>query len=198
VELLVAIVILGILSALVTPVVQRVKRNGASIKCMSNMLQVTRLILLYAAENNNDLLPSLAYYSPTQGSAYNNWLDKCGYLPVKTYDGLWNGVMTCPSRKTPAGAAFNALHYGMNYAMGPSFANATQMGAPFHKIFEVERPSQTMLLAELNNWYRAVPGEDKIVFPHDGRNNVTFLDGHGESTTGPWKPPKPGNSYPWY
>jgi type II secretory pathway pseudopilin PulG len=57
IELLVVIAIIGILGALLLPVLSRAKERAKRIQCMSNLKQVSMLVTLYAEANNQNLPP---------------------------------------------------------------------------------------------------------------------------------------------
>jgi len=58
IELLVVIAIIGILAALLLPVLSRAKVKAIRVKCMSNIKQIEVAEYIYA-EDNNDKLPDL-------------------------------------------------------------------------------------------------------------------------------------------
>lgn len=196
-ELLIVISIIAILAIIAITSFKKTRESAATVKCMSNMRQVAGLIRNFAADNNNDLIPYLTYAPPNLGSTWLYWLWATEYLPRESYDGLWNGIMTCPARKEPGVYTSEKMQFGMNSY--PGFDNKILIGGAFFKMSKVERPSQTALLADSNNWYSLLPENlNTVAFPHNGYNNVIFFDGHGEMTKGPWKAPTPGASYPFY
>jgi prepilin-type N-terminal cleavage/methylation domain-containing protein/prepilin-type processing-associated H-X9-DG protein len=62
IELLVVIAIIGILAALLLPVLSRAKVRAIRVKCMSNIKQIEVSEYIYA-EDNNDKLPDMAVQS---------------------------------------------------------------------------------------------------------------------------------------
>src|SRR5258706_15793567 len=62
IELLVVIAILGILAALVVPVLNRGKESARSARCLSNLHQIGIGLQLYVADNGNRL-PTLVDWS---------------------------------------------------------------------------------------------------------------------------------------
>ena len=61
IELLVVIAIIGILAALLLPVLSKAKRSARSIQCVSNLKQVGVAIVAYTGDNS-DLLPGPCLY----------------------------------------------------------------------------------------------------------------------------------------
>jgi len=58
IELLVVIAIITILAALLLPVLSRAKEKGRQASCLNNVRQQTMAVLMYAAENNDNLPPT--------------------------------------------------------------------------------------------------------------------------------------------
>jgi prepilin-type N-terminal cleavage/methylation domain-containing protein/prepilin-type processing-associated H-X9-DG protein len=57
IELLVVIAVIGILAALLLPVLSKAKEKGRSIACLSNIRQLNLAALMYAGENQDQLPP---------------------------------------------------------------------------------------------------------------------------------------------
>lgn len=202
-----SIAIIIVMASLSMAVFQAMKAHSDSAKCMANMRQLAFIILQYSAENNGELLPARVWNGerpapgvpgPPSAKPWNAILNEKGYLPYSTYDNIPKSVMCCPARETIAGAAYNKMHYGMNWF--PGFANECYQGEPFFKMLKVKSPSQTMLLGETKNFYMISYNQiDNFVdFPHRNKNNVIFMDGHAETSSPSWKMPKEGDSYPFY
>lgn len=197
-ELIITIAVAGVLALISFMAVKRVSEGAASTKCMTNMRAVSQLIFQYAHDHNNDLLPHLTLgHQPNTGSHWLYWLWAERYLVKEAYVGLKHGVMTCPSRDEPAGYEPPTFHFGMNSY--PGWDNMIVLGEPFYKLLKVERPSQTVLLADSNADYALIPERlETLAYPHNGFGNSIFMDGHAERLAGPWKAPTAGDSYPWY
>jgi len=80
IELLVVIAILGILAALLLPVLASAKRRGQQVQCLSNVKQMTLVGMMYAGDSG-----SLAAYGK-----YTLFYEK------------QKGVLLCPSTQAPA------------------------------------------------------------------------------------------------
>lgn len=202
-----SVVIIVVVIGIAMAALQKVRASSGSARCLTNMRQLALLIQQYAADNDGDLLPARVWNGerPEPGTAgpatampWNAILHEKGYLLYSSYDGISDSVMDCPAREIVAGSAYNSLHYGMNWF--PSFANEGYRGEAYRKMYEIVNPSKTMLLGEVNRFYMISYNQlDRYVaFPHEGRNNVIFMDGHAEMTAVPWTMPRAGDSYPFY
>ncbi len=105
IELLVVIAIIAILAALLLPALSRAKEQGRRAKCMSNMRQIALGIVLYAGDNNDNLVPS--WWS----KGHDIWavnqvvllglLLKNNYLPLPGANN--QNVLYCPSMEASGG-----------------------------------------------------------------------------------------------
>lgn len=106
VELLVVIGIIAILVSLLLPALNKAREQANSIKCMSNLRQISLALVAYTAENKGWIVPS--YNLPPQGSPTNyvagpgtimdGWpaiLDRDGFLRSPAQD--QNTAFYCPS-----------------------------------------------------------------------------------------------------
>jgi len=201
IEMLVVIAIVAALAAICLPVFGQLRESSRSAKCMQNMRNVAGVLLSYSAENNNILPPAVILTGPGVGDSWVVYLHNAGVFRKESYDKLESGVMTCPSRGEVAGGkagGWSNMQYGLNQY--PGFSNILAIGqAPF-RMASVSKPGVTMLLGEVNNRYAIFANDvtKDAAFPHQGRNNIIFLDGHGETSKGPWQKPNATDSYPFY
>ena len=72
VELLVVIAIIAILAALLFPAIKNGIERARTVQCLSNVQQLTKGILSYAADNGGRLPPM--YGTPYPGSPYRKWM----------------------------------------------------------------------------------------------------------------------------
>lgn len=106
VELLVVVGIIAILIGLLLPALNKARAQANSIKCMSNLRQISEALFAYSAENSGWVIPS--FNLPQQAGVATNWvsgpgvimdgwppiLDRDGY--VKSTSQNTNTVFYCP------------------------------------------------------------------------------------------------------
>lgn len=200
-EIIVVVSIIALLVALLFPLYQKVRESSEATRCMRNIREVAQVILLYSAENNGELLNPIVYDDGkgATGKPWSYFLNEKGYLPAENYNDDWNGIMTCPSREQPAHVTYNRNHYGMSQY--PGFTNTRTKDQSPHRLARIVRPETTMVLTETRNWYM-VYTQDKFnfaLFPHAGKSNVAFFDGHVEAVEGPYTHIPSGNqTFPFY
>jgi prepilin-type N-terminal cleavage/methylation domain-containing protein/prepilin-type processing-associated H-X9-DG protein len=101
IELLTVIAIIGILAAILIPVVGSVRESARSAQCISNMRQIGLAVHLYVTDNNG-FLPMV---NPDPSRNDDGWMDALGpYIPGKRTDlqaggntGQGGGVFVCPA-----------------------------------------------------------------------------------------------------
>lgn len=196
IELLTVIAIIGILAAILIPVVGRVRESANQAKCASNVRQLVQACHIYAEEHG--VFPAIEanYESPLPPQM--NWimlLENLGYTDKlasihTNIDTLW----ICPSAaKARTPKAGNANTYGRNDQTGRWFTQRRPADSPDR----APAPTRTAMIMD-GNW---VPGAEVYrtwVSPNDfpdfvhppsavgstdasARINVAFVDGHVES-----------------
>jgi prepilin-type N-terminal cleavage/methylation domain-containing protein/prepilin-type processing-associated H-X9-DG protein len=206
IELLTVIAIIGILAAILIPVVGAVRENARAAACVSNMRQIGTGILLYAEDHQG-------YAPPAQkppGTAFDTW--HAYIAPYVGFEGNpsqgihWRAasqevtIFHCPSSyREPMGyrgvladrITTGALwwSYGLNtqvtvVQMGVSYTQAErgdpQMGAGFGlNMALLQTPSQTAAVVETTD-YRARHNRTVTgnfgLAPHGGATNILFFD----------------------
>ena len=177
VELLVVIAIIGLLMAVLVPVLQRAKRQTRAILCGSNIKQL--LVGLFAYESENDSLPP-AFDDSTMSPPPGGWpgflnYDFMGwwwfnYISISgdsKKDKTRQRVVWCPSRrlKDPM-FKDNVLcgNYGINRSVckNPSdFQSYRQefVGTPLRCTIDIPHPSRTLLIVDCGysmiTWWHA-------------------------------------------
>lgn len=222
IELLTVIAIIGILAAILIPVVGSVRESARSAQCISNLRQIHMGFMLYA-DANGELLPLNSNTNQSQyldGVVRTRW--KGAILPymeepmtreassifLYKFDPDVATVFTCPSRSEDH--VFGPNHYGANVRVVAE--NEQQRLGHFE--------SSVVLAADVYDW-RLDPTNDGTLYPegadgpglqgrHKGADNVVFLDGsvrtirRGElpsATSDPerelslWGPRRAGNPY---
>jgi len=198
-ELLAVIAVIALLAALGYPALQRSLEAGKSAKCVSNLRTIGAAAQRFASDNNGRILtwgdntfnPSPRWpqgLAPTLGDTGL----EAEYTPSllkKIYEPL-----ACPC--IPAAYRFG-VGYTVTYAAN-TFANPNWWPLPIVRMQNVARPSSTIYLVDGWATFAAPPGQDvvdrgwppppgwnssanAVFFPHGGRCNALFLDGHVES-----------------
>lgn len=81
IELLVVIAIIGVLAALLLPVLSRAKEKGRAIACLNNLRQLQAAWILYT-DNNDDRIPLNQEANSTYGQ---NWTNPSWTAGVMSY-----------------------------------------------------------------------------------------------------------------
>lgn len=199
IELLTVIAIIGILAAILIPVVGRVRESGRAAVCASNLRQIGNAAHLWGNENGDRLVPVRMPAGRTSGltTSYFFWQDFVPFamdLPATPTAAYTFGVVrnesifVCPTAYNdnvgsiaPSRAAFT---YSMN---GHTNGGSDAMGQEaFNNALwtNVQTPSQTAIFfdgrkAGGSNWWlnQLTPG-NFTDFVHAGSANVLFVDGH--------------------
>jgi prepilin-type N-terminal cleavage/methylation domain-containing protein/prepilin-type processing-associated H-X9-DG protein len=172
IELLVVIAIIGILAALLLPVLSRAREQGRCTQCQSNLHQIGVAFEVYLQDHDNTLMQR-RYQDPVN-YGYDEIL-----FPLVANNPL---LFICPDQRTTDITDLSAQHYGEpGYGMNWYYDNVN--------VQVVTAPSQTILATETigpqnNGSHRADrdsenPGQlaDER---HSGRANYLFFDYHVE------------------
>jgi prepilin-type N-terminal cleavage/methylation domain-containing protein/prepilin-type processing-associated H-X9-DG protein len=174
IELLVVIAIIGVLSAMLLPVLARAKQKAKATQCLSNLKQIGVGCALYELDNR-DSLPETSHQTAS-------WIGKLALY------GLTN-VYICPLDTNHMRNASYAIN---------DFVTPNPFGAPlldFSKLTRIPAPSETMHLTE--SWGNYI-GSDHFHFAdtqsggftprsfasqvavsvHMGSANYLFADSH--------------------
>lgn len=185
-ELLVCIAIIGVLAALLVPVIGMVKGKAMTAQCSSNLRQCAMGISLYAAEHRG-MAPAVTWTLEIQpyisGFAVKNNSSVDAPFPV-----------SCPSLPYD-NSAYGRSTYSMNSWLDTDHSNQNtdtngkvsySWSMPLRN---VEAPARKIMLfdgklastsPDGSQWaYNAVKGVQYIDFRHQGDvANVLFVDGH--------------------
>lgn len=201
VELLTVIAIIGVLAGILIPVVRHAREQSRQAACTANIRQYGVAASLYAQEHKGRL-PYPLNNTIAGSSPINNW---AGLLyPYVTGAGeatSWNHIrqmlapdsVGCPSNDpTESGPSQPWFSYKMNYYLGENLGGTTGvLGRPVQTI---NNPAKVVFLADgrvpgqganPEFWYATVAsatsgtnGSRALGYPHQGRANLFFVDGH--------------------
>ncbi|MDD7983575.1 type II secretion system protein [Lentisphaera marina] len=183
IELLVVIAIIGILASIILPVLGNARESAVRTSCKNKLKQATFANIMYADDNNQYIFPS------TNGTIkWNKQLFESGYLSksgLKTD----NHPFHCPS-----GVTFQ-WNYETNYSMNKNLTLATGSNKP--KSLASTHSSKTLFMIDGYNksniiWPAHLKDVNKVLKDtatkrmarHDGKLNITYIDGHLESLDG--------------
>jgi prepilin-type N-terminal cleavage/methylation domain-containing protein len=128
IELLVVIAIIGILAALLLPVLARAKEKAKRVKCASNLHEYGVACLIYANDNNDKL--------PRMVNGYWPWDVSVETADLLTQSGVQRGILYCPSfsaQDTDALWGGTNGYLGLGYR-GTGYANTFPGGAQNHGV----------------------------------------------------------------
>ena len=122
IELLIVIAVIGVLAAIVLPVVGRMRESADQAKCVSNLRTLSAALLLAAGENNGILPMALDQSQPMD---QRNWMNKVSatvgpWSPSTLGNGVPNSsVFNCPATKRKGVGTWPATNpcYGVNQAI---------------------------------------------------------------------------------
>lgn len=183
IDLLVAMAVLALLAAVISPLAARARAKTRQAACEANLGQVSRAILLYADEHQKTL-PILPASSQKAGW----WWYK---EQVKSYAGLKgkssadDKVFACPSdRGYDEGAPFcrsAKFDYGSYCFNGVNLAGIPNIAG--RRLESIRDPRLTLLVMEWAahaplSWHKSKTGSANAPFYNDAQSLTAFVDGH--------------------
>lgn len=187
VELLAVLTALGMLGSLAWPALRAGQSEAGKMKCASNLAQLGKGMLLFAADNQMTL-PQTMHESDSWTNSLQPYIGK-------------NLILTCPCDEVRG----RTRSYAMNDYLSSAPCGAEYLSAlRLTRLLNVERSSQTVFFAELSRTYGTGSVPDHLhlaefdggdippavfqsyvgVERHGGKANYLFLDGHVEAL--PW------------
>lgn len=151
IELLTVIAIIGILAAILIPVVGRVRESARAAQCSSNIRQLATATLLFAGDNRNTLPPPQPQKAdwpdvPSANTDYPRWLDLVTPYLERYRESQGSNdrkVFKCPTDLDRRNAFTS---YGMN--LWVSRGKNPRYGMTLNR---VKNPSRTYMIGETGN-----------------------------------------------
>jgi prepilin-type processing-associated H-X9-DG protein/prepilin-type N-terminal cleavage/methylation domain-containing protein len=185
-ELLVVISTVAILSAILFPVLAKVREDDKQTRCLNNLKQISTAVSMYAQDNGGWVT---ADNIPAKGASV-KWSDalyKGGYL--KSMD-----VTVCPSYP-PYNWKSGNLTYGWrkeDKSLYPTYISQTDTNSSFLNLNKIAKPAQFIIIADsvgiVPGWITyhnqaylfSLSGSTGSVIHlrHNGLANTVFADGH--------------------
>lgn len=204
IELLTVIAIIGILAAILIPVVGRVRESARSAGCRSNLRQLHLAARLYL-EDNAQRFPHFNQWYQATGNVLNN--EPAGGFREYIVEGLRNPlpgddndtIATCPTLRrdgfvwsginhTYAMSGYASTGYGaLSLNTSATIVETTQMAHFMDARQQAEPPSRTpgrdFFYTPFVHGSGGVGNLMNTSFPHNDTNNVVFFDGHVDILT---------------
>jgi prepilin-type N-terminal cleavage/methylation domain-containing protein/prepilin-type processing-associated H-X9-DG protein len=209
IELLVVIAIIAILASMLLPVLSRSKSKAQTVKCIGNVKQLTLCWLLYAADNNDRLVPNIQMSTQSWVAGYVRQMpDATNEMDIRAARLFpYNqsvAIYRCPAAglAVPAVLAGNATvratglvrHFSISGRMGGQDSLAWILGdqfPPHKRISDIRRPTPTQALVfvdesihSVDDGYFATQLEttwmNSPTVRHSRGSIFSFADGHVE------------------
>jgi prepilin-type N-terminal cleavage/methylation domain-containing protein/prepilin-type processing-associated H-X9-DG protein len=169
VELLVATAVIGVMTSLMVPTVQRATQSGKTAKCISNMRQIGFAVQQYIADPSN-----AQQFPPINSASVNTNCMAPGATPSSPQNplsclrpyGVTMGLLSCPSDPAPTDG------YG-SYIWTPTMNGEQAQSAAIFNPGGANNVTQLATMAVCT---------DKGT-PHMGKLNILRADGHVETQT---------------
>lgn len=193
-ELLFAVMIIGVLAALMLPVIGMIRNSAATTQCVSMQRQFAAAAFAFANDHRG-ALPD--HYSKDAGGIQQTyWFGNVAYAQFLDDDKAQIDANKWPKRlRCPASQMTTWFPMGMN-GSGIDF-NRTNV-VWFRTTRSIPTPAETMLIGDANDWNvvpnatlksgepaNAAPGslgyQSMMSARHRGRVSAAFYDGHAES-----------------
>jgi prepilin-type N-terminal cleavage/methylation domain-containing protein len=194
VELLVVMAVIGVLTALLFPVVGAVKAKARRATCLSNLRQINLGIRIYC-DDSNDTSPGGRF--PAAG--YKELMKTC--VGLNRHSSSQDRLFACPADRFHW---YELPHQGLSFTNAPqheqpywdyssywfnglnaSHSFVPHLGVGNLKISSISEPAKTVLVAETPaylpySWHQPRAGEGPTLAPmfNEAKNMISFVDGH--------------------
>jgi prepilin-type N-terminal cleavage/methylation domain-containing protein/prepilin-type processing-associated H-X9-DG protein len=192
IELLTVIAIIGILAAILIPVVGKVRESARAAVCVSNIRQISLAMLLYADGNNGVLPTSGGRDDPPLKSDWILWRNTWGFRIqdseiIPYLGGLFSpDIYRCPSdKRILEGNPAYPYSYTLNRALGERTGRVGNYAQLDGRIDRLGEPARIIFLVEeaqpndSTAWLWST--DDYLTVRHNGRGHVSFADAHVEA-----------------
>lgn len=211
IELLTVIAIIGILAAILIPVVGSVRESAKSAQCVSNLREWHQAWSLYALDHDDRVVPgnmnvdangnrtaSIHWPGPLGEMAGYEFVDRAIFL-----DGREDTIGTCPSATIDDDSGAHWINnqndetrhvaYGYNVeGLGAYFGNgwrsprssefdSSQIGPHGLRLADVS--PRTIVIADGTSWHFGAPDYQYLSFRHNGKANFVTAGGSVFSST---------------
>lgn len=208
IELLVAVAIIAILVALLVASVGAVRSKADSAKCVSNLRSTGMAAIQFFTDNAGDFLPRKYWeiypsWGPSGKEGMRDYLGvESDLLNITGVPEFYrDSIITCPTLRRRYPKVSNPLHrtYSYNFYLNKKDPSSTHNSIPsserpdlansYRKLGNADKPSAMWMFTDgvinsaedgYGSYITDTINENSLPFPHEGRQNFVFLDGHVE------------------
>lgn len=202
-EVLVTVAILGIFVGLLLPLLSQMRSNADGAKCMGNMRQIALSLIDYA--NDHDGRTVAAHY-PDEDY---NWAQQVtkwdgssqSLIQFKNY-GIWRCPSNLTQTKSPMANGTGPANTSYMINGYRNSAESSENRYANNKVANFRKPSQLYMVLEgryfrsevssqngsqtiPENIYNSARSLNYARYPHAGKMNIAFADGHVARVSGP-------------